>query len=210
MLTGTITHWQCILQTCFMLWLPSICTFNALWVFTAEDEPVVKRQHPISNMVTRVQVSINFLAFQQAETAHSLLTVNLMSTLLIHHIILKLERTLDEEAKEQETWTERCMFFIMVGAVLQGYCTILGHTIIVNPSKEKKPDLEKDFVKIGIKFRDLAYLLPSKNGHQLKMNMFNFKLVLGFSDLVDDFEMMNIISWAVVAFLCLTCCTTNG
>ncbi|KAG6379251.1 FACT complex subunit SPT16 [Boletus reticuloceps] len=56
--------------------------------------------------------------------------------------------------------------------------------------REKKPDLEKNFVKnlgsgIGIEFRDSAYVLSLKNGRQLKTNMV-FNLVLGFSDLVDE------------------------
>ncbi|KAF8126534.1 FACT complex subunit SPT16 [Boletus edulis] len=56
--------------------------------------------------------------------------------------------------------------------------------------REKKPDLEKNFVKnlgsgIGIEFRDSAYVLSLKNGRQLKTNMV-FNLVLGFSDLMDE------------------------
>ncbi|KAG8217204.1 FACT complex subunit SPT16 [Butyriboletus roseoflavus] len=56
--------------------------------------------------------------------------------------------------------------------------------------REKKPDLEKNFVKnlgsgIGIEFRDSAYLLSPKNGRQLRSSMV-FNLVLGFSDLMDE------------------------
>ncbi|KIJ60617.1 hypothetical protein HYDPIDRAFT_32041 [Hydnomerulius pinastri MD-312] len=56
--------------------------------------------------------------------------------------------------------------------------------------KEKKPQLEKNFVKsvgsgIGVEFRDSAYLLSAKNARQLKTGMV-FNLSLGFSDLVDE------------------------
>lgn len=56
--------------------------------------------------------------------------------------------------------------------------------------KDKKPELEKHFVKnvgsvIGLEFRDSAYVLSSKNARHLKTNMV-FNLSLGFSDLLDD------------------------
>ncbi|KAL4065337.1 FACT complex subunit-domain-containing protein [Scleroderma yunnanense] len=56
--------------------------------------------------------------------------------------------------------------------------------------QEKKPELEKHFVKnvgsaIGVEFRDSAYVLSSKNARRLKTNMV-FNLSLGFSDLVDE------------------------
>ncbi|KAH7919903.1 FACT complex subunit SPT16 [Leucogyrophana mollusca] len=56
--------------------------------------------------------------------------------------------------------------------------------------KEKKPELEKNFVKnvgfgIGVEFRDSAYLLSLKNSRPLKTNMV-FNLSLGFSDLIDE------------------------
>ncbi|KIJ17069.1 hypothetical protein PAXINDRAFT_9925 [Paxillus involutus ATCC 200175] len=56
--------------------------------------------------------------------------------------------------------------------------------------REKKPVLEKNFVKnlgsgMGIEFRDSAYLLSPKNGRQIKTNMV-FNLTLGFSDLLDE------------------------
>ncbi|KAI5983780.1 FACT complex subunit SPT16 [Pisolithus albus] len=56
--------------------------------------------------------------------------------------------------------------------------------------KDKKPELEKHFVKnvgsvIGLEFRDSAYVLSSKNARHLRTNMV-FNLSLGFSDLVDD------------------------
>ncbi|VDC07164.1 unnamed protein product [Peniophora sp. CBMAI 1063] len=55
--------------------------------------------------------------------------------------------------------------------------------------KQKKPELEKHFVKnigfgMGLEFRDASYLLSSKNARQLKSNMV-FNLSLGFTDLVD-------------------------
>ena len=72
--------------------------------------------------------------------------------------------------------------------------------------KKKNPDLEKHFVKnvgfgvsgsfvndslnkltapkMGMEFRDSAYLLSPKNGRQLKANMV-FNLSLGFQDLED-------------------------
>ncbi|KAF9821701.1 hypothetical protein IEO21_00547 [Rhodonia placenta] len=55
--------------------------------------------------------------------------------------------------------------------------------------KEKKPDLEKHFVKnighgMGMEFRDSSYLLSPKNGKTLRSNMV-FNLVLGFTDLED-------------------------
>ena len=69
--------------------------------------------------------------------------------------------------------------------------------------KEKKPELEKHFVKnighgvraqsqvftqpltppqMGMEFRDTAYLLSPKNGRKLKAGMV-FNLALGFQDL---------------------------
>ncbi|KAG6331187.1 hypothetical protein ID866_7902 [Astraeus odoratus] len=56
--------------------------------------------------------------------------------------------------------------------------------------KEKKPELEKHFVKnagsaIGVEFRDSNYVLSSKNARRLKNNMV-FNLSLGFSDLLDE------------------------
>lgn len=75
--------------------------------------------------------------------------------------------------------------------------------------KEKKPELEKHFVKnvgfgvsllrffpigtrhylsilqMGVEFRDSAYLLSAKNGHVLKSDMI-LNLGLGFADLVDN------------------------
>ncbi|KAF7796890.1 hypothetical protein EIP86_008075 [Pleurotus ostreatoroseus] len=53
--------------------------------------------------------------------------------------------------------------------------------------KEKKPELEKNFVKnighgMGMEFRDSAYLLSPKNGRKLKTDMI-FNLSLGFQDL---------------------------
>ncbi|KAI6036867.1 FACT complex subunit SPT16 [Pisolithus microcarpus] len=56
--------------------------------------------------------------------------------------------------------------------------------------KDKKPELEKHFVKnvgsvIGLEFRDSAYVLSSKNARHLRTNMV-FNLSLGFSDLLDE------------------------
>lgn len=71
--------------------------------------------------------------------------------------------------------------------------------------KDKKPELEKHFVKnlgsavrncylrvcpanikqIGVEFRDSTYVLSAKNGRRLKNNMV-FNLALGFSDLQDE------------------------
>ncbi|KAH7910168.1 FACT complex subunit SPT16 [Hygrophoropsis aurantiaca] len=56
--------------------------------------------------------------------------------------------------------------------------------------KDKRPELEKSFVKnagfgIGVEFRDSAYLLSLKNSRPLKTNMV-FNLSLGFSDLTDE------------------------
>ncbi|EKM55643.1 uncharacterized protein PHACADRAFT_173804 [Phanerochaete carnosa HHB-10118-sp] len=53
--------------------------------------------------------------------------------------------------------------------------------------KEKKPELEKHFVKnvghgMGLEFRDSVYLLSAKNGRKLKAGMV-FNLALGFQDL---------------------------
>ncbi|KAI0340514.1 FACT complex subunit SPT16 [Trametopsis cervina] len=53
--------------------------------------------------------------------------------------------------------------------------------------KEKKPELEKHFVKsvghgIGMEFRDSAYLLSAKNSRKLKNGMV-FNLALGFQEL---------------------------
>ncbi|KZT03503.1 FACT complex subunit SPT16 [Laetiporus sulphureus 93-53] len=53
--------------------------------------------------------------------------------------------------------------------------------------KDKKPELEKHFVKnighgMGMEFRDSSYLLSPKNGHVLRSGMV-FNLVLGFQDL---------------------------
>ncbi|CCM03865.1 uncharacterized protein FIBRA_06015 [Fibroporia radiculosa] len=56
--------------------------------------------------------------------------------------------------------------------------------------KEKKPELEKHFVKnvghgMGMEFRDSTYLLSSKNGRTLRSGMV-FNLVLGFQDLEEN------------------------
>ncbi|EGN96171.1 hypothetical protein SERLA73DRAFT_94229 [Serpula lacrymans var. lacrymans S7.3] len=56
--------------------------------------------------------------------------------------------------------------------------------------KEKKPELEKNFVKnvgfgMGVEFRDSAYLLSPKNSRRLKPDMI-FNLAIGFSDLEDE------------------------
>ncbi|KIP09266.1 hypothetical protein PHLGIDRAFT_103069 [Phlebiopsis gigantea 11061_1 CR5-6] len=53
--------------------------------------------------------------------------------------------------------------------------------------KDKKPELEKNFVKtighgMGLEFRDSAYLLSAKNARKLKSGMV-FNLALGFQDL---------------------------
>ncbi|PAV23533.1 FACT complex subunit SPT16 [Pyrrhoderma noxium] len=53
--------------------------------------------------------------------------------------------------------------------------------------KEKKPELEKHFVKnigfaMGMEFRDSNFILSQKNGRTLKTNMV-FNLTLGFTDL---------------------------
>ncbi|ESK83469.1 fact complex subunit spt16 [Moniliophthora roreri MCA 2997] len=58
--------------------------------------------------------------------------------------------------------------------------------------KEKKPELEKNFVKslgfgTGVEFRDSAYLLSAKNSRVLKKNMI-LNLGLGFSGLKDKGE----------------------
>ena len=78
----------------------------------------------------------------------------------------------------------------------------------LNYVKEKKPELEKHFVKnigfgvrqfpllpsitlwpflfqMGMEFRDSTYLLSAKNGRTLKSNMV-FNLALGFTDLDED------------------------
>ncbi|EPQ58254.1 SPT16-domain-containing protein [Gloeophyllum trabeum ATCC 11539] len=56
--------------------------------------------------------------------------------------------------------------------------------------KEKKPELEKHFVKnigfgIGMEFRDSTYLISPRNGRPLKAGM-TINLVLGFSELQED------------------------
>lgn len=72
--------------------------------------------------------------------------------------------------------------------------------------KEKKPELEKHFVKnigfgvrifgsaiahninsfqMGMEFRDSVYLLSAKNTRALKANMI-FNLSLGFTDLIEE------------------------
>ncbi|KZT26342.1 FACT complex subunit SPT16 [Neolentinus lepideus HHB14362 ss-1] len=56
--------------------------------------------------------------------------------------------------------------------------------------KEKKPELEKHFVKnigfgIGMEFRDSTYLLGPKNGRQLRAGM-TINLILGFQELEED------------------------
>ncbi|KDQ60609.1 hypothetical protein JAAARDRAFT_31568 [Jaapia argillacea MUCL 33604] len=56
--------------------------------------------------------------------------------------------------------------------------------------KEKKPELERHFVKnvgfgMGMEFRDSAYLLSPKNGRILKLGMV-FNLALGFQDLEEE------------------------
>ncbi|KAH8117216.1 FACT complex subunit SPT16 [Phellopilus nigrolimitatus] len=56
--------------------------------------------------------------------------------------------------------------------------------------REKRPELEKQFVKnvgfsMGMEFRDSAYLLSAKNGRILKTNMI-INLSLGFTDLDED------------------------
>jgi nucleosome binding factor SPN SPT16 subunit len=89
------------------------------------------------------------------------------------------------------------------GAVVRG---IYQHALSF--IKDKKPSLEKNFVKsigfgvsrydcyghcvsadtipqMGLEFRDSAYLLSPKNTRHLKENMV-MNLALGFSDLQDD------------------------
>jgi nucleosome binding factor SPN SPT16 subunit len=72
--------------------------------------------------------------------------------------------------------------------------------------REKKPDLEKNFVKnvgfgvsgpfplgpcllnprqMGLEFRDSAYILSSKNARELKTGMV-MNLTVGFQDLIDN------------------------
>ncbi|KAI5124316.1 hypothetical protein M0805_008924 [Coniferiporia weirii] len=56
--------------------------------------------------------------------------------------------------------------------------------------REKKPELEKHFVKnigfsMGMEFRDSAYIISAKNGRVLKTNMI-FNLSLGFTDLDEE------------------------
>ncbi|EAU88389.2 FACT complex subunit SPT16 [Coprinopsis cinerea okayama7 len=59
----------------------------------------------------------------------------------------------------------------------------------VNYVRERKPELEKNFVKtvgfgIGMEFRDATYVLSGKNSRVIKKDM-TFNLGLGFSDLTE-------------------------
>ncbi|THH01723.1 hypothetical protein EW026_g1029 [Hermanssonia centrifuga] len=79
--------------------------------------------------------------------------------------------------------------------------------------KEKKPELEKHFVKsighgMGMEFRDSAYLLSAKNGRKLRNGMV-FNLTLGFQELEENgkkyaLHLVDTIQLAGEKAVCLT------
>ncbi|KAF8919602.1 FACT complex subunit SPT16 [Mucidula mucida] len=78
----------------------------------------------------------------------------------------------------------------MVSFIKDGVIARDVHQHALSYIAEKKPELEKHFVKncgfgTGVEFRDSSYLLSSKNTRKLRKNMVII-LGLGFTDLVDS------------------------
>ncbi|KAH8108126.1 FACT complex subunit SPT16 [Cristinia sonorae] len=74
--------------------------------------------------------------------------------------------------------------------IVDGVATRDVYQHAVSFVREKKPEVEKNFVKnvghiLGLEFRDSTYTLATKNGRKLKKDMV-FNLSLGFTDLQDN------------------------
>ncbi|KAJ7871485.1 FACT complex subunit SPT16 [Mycena olivaceomarginata] len=114
----------------------------------------------------------------------------------------------------EDNISHKGVLLVAFGLKYKSYCANVGRTFFVDPTpemltkikpgistrdvyhaalafvKEKKPELEKNFVKnvgfgTGLEFRDSPYLLGPKTNRTLKENM-TLSLGLGFTDLVDS------------------------